>query len=108
MSGRARAVALGALTIALAALTIVLAACAPGPDPYCSDYDDATGRGVALCRAVDEQPVCDDEGDAARFERDADSVVRLVGGRAAICDDARQVVCRDDVGTPYCLPELVD
>jgi hypothetical protein len=88
--------------------SIALAACGPTIDPYCSDYDDLTGRGVALCRSVTEQPVCDEEGDTARFERDADSVVRLVGGRAAICDEAREVVCPEDIGTPYCLPELDD
>ncbi|MDQ3035682.1 MAG: hypothetical protein M3Y87_24970 [Myxococcota bacterium] len=83
-------------------------ACGPEPDPYCTDYDDVTGRAVALCRDLAQQPVCDAPADTARFERDSGGMVRLVGGSAAICDDDRQIVCPDEMGAPYCLPELAD
>ena len=93
-----------ALWVACAAML----GCGPEVDPYCSEYDDPTGRGIALCRTLSEQPVCDADGDTARFERDSAGMVRLVGGDPAICDLDRQVVCADGTGTPYCLPELAD
>jgi hypothetical protein len=89
----------------IVAVAAAVAACAPPPDPYCTEVDDPSGRGIALCRDDHEQPVCDDPGGTARFERDAMGMVRLVGGAFAMCDEARQVVCLDRAVLPYCLPE---
>ncbi|UJR79599.1 hypothetical protein [Sandaracinus amylolyticus] len=95
---------------ALAALLVLgLAACGSEVDPYCSEVDDPTGRGVALCRAGSETPVCDVPGETAHWERTSSGgAVRLVGGTLAFCDDAREVVCTDRSVAPYCLPELRD
>ena len=87
---------------------LVLAACESEIDPYCSEVDDPSGRGVALCRDGHEQPVCDDPGETARFERDAAGVSRLVGGEMARCDESRQVVCADRTTSPRCIRELTD
>jgi hypothetical protein len=90
-------------------LALTLAACAAEPDPYCADY--GTGGpmpGVPLCRDLHLDPVCDDEGDMARWELDGAGVHRLVGGTLAICDDALQVVCAVREVVPYCLPQPVD
>lgn len=94
--------------LGVVACVLALAACGEEIDPYCSEVDDPTGRGVALCRDGLEQPVCDAPGETARFERDPAGVARLVGGEMAFCDDSRQVVCADRAVAPRCIPELVD
>ena len=97
------------LAVASIAVTTTTAGCAASPDPYCADY--GTGGpmpGVALCRDLHQDPVCDGPADMARWEIDGGGVHRLVGGSLAICDDALQVVCADRVAIPYCLPQPDD
>ena len=90
---------------AVAVLAVASAGCAAAIDPYCSDVNDPTGRGIPLCRDLRAQPVCDLPGMTASFQPDAMGVVRLVGGTPALCDDARQVVCADRTILPRCLHE---
>lgn len=109
LGGRARHTRARAVPAALAAACVVVAlGCGGGPDPYCSEYDDMTGRGVALCRDLSARPVCDAPGDTARFERDASGNLRLVGGDPATCDEARAVVCADPDVLPRCVVEPSD
>lgn len=90
------------------ACALALAGCGSEVDPYCSEVDDPSGRAVALCRDGHEQPVCDEPGETARFERDSAGVSRLVGGTMALCDESREVVCADRTTAPRCIPELRD
>ena len=87
----------------------LLAAAGCGPDYYCSEFDDATGRPVVFCSNPRAEPVCDLPGDEARFEEDPEMGLVLVGAERAECSSEREVVCpMGTVGDPYCIidPEL--
>lgn len=89
------------------ALAVLVSACGGGTGPYCAAHvgDDGgivPGEGTALCRDLRQQPVCDAEGDTARFERDGLGT-RLVGGSYAICDESLVVVCGDRSVAPRCI-----
>ena len=87
---------------------VLLAAAGCGPDYYCSEFDDVTGRPVVFCDNPRAEPVCDLPGDEARFE-EGDMGLTLVGAERATCNTDREVVCpMGTVDPPYCIidPEL--
>ena len=71
-------------------------------DPYCSSSVDLTGRAIAICRNGREVPVCDEEGEMARYEDDGRGGTVLTGGRTAYCGSEDVVVCANG-DAPYCL-----
>jgi hypothetical protein len=82
-------------------LVLSLVACA-GPPPFtCTTALDGSGRGIPVCRAENQVPVCDAPGVMARFT--GPSVSTLADGSLAVCDSSNQVVCSDRTVLPHCL-----
>lgn len=84
-------------------LALLALACAAPPPYACSTPIDTSGRGLPLCRAAGQTPVCDDPGATAHYETDALGVSTLVGGTVAVCDSSNQVVCPDRTVLPHCI-----
>jgi hypothetical protein len=90
-------------------LSLALFAAACGSDaPYCSEFIDISGRPTVYCPNARQDPVCDLEGDHARFV-EGPMGLELVGAERATCNVEEVVICPPGtVGEPYCItdPEL--
>lgn len=84
-------------------VALLASACAAPPPYTCSTPIDPTGRGLALCHAVSQTPVCDASGAMAHYELNTMGTYMLVGGTTALCDSSNQVVCADRTVTPHCI-----
>lgn len=92
-------------SLPLLALPLLASLAGCGPDYYCSDFDDATGRAVAFCDDPRQSPVCNLPGEEARFEEGTRGT-ELTGAEYATCDEAREVVCPfGTVEPPFCITE---
>jgi hypothetical protein len=88
-------------------LSVVALGCAAPPPYQCSSPVDTSGRGLALCHAANDIPVCDDPGEMAHYVDDAMGGHVLAGGTHAICDGSNQVVCPDRTVMPHCIAQPV-
>ncbi len=89
-------------------VTTILAACASPPPIACTTPIDSSGRGLPLCHAANDTPVCDTPGATAHYEMNALGGYSLTGGTTAACDDSNQVVCADRTISPHCITQPVD
>jgi hypothetical protein len=94
------------LPLAVVVLAGCLASCAAPPPAHCTIAAvDGSGRGLPVCRAADEIPVCDAMGEMARFTGGSTST--LEGGSLALCDSSNQIVCSDRTVLPRCISRPV-
>lgn len=82
-------------------IALCLAACAAPPPLGCTSAIDGSGRGIPICNASNEIPVCDLPGQMARFT--TTTTASLEGGTLALCDSSNQIVCSDRTVLPHCL-----
>ena len=86
----------------LAAMCFAASACA-SVEPFCSEFDDDTGRAIILCPGSGRIAVCDEPGTTARFEREESGSI-LRGGDEGRCNAEREPSCpAGTVGEPYCI-----
>ena len=61
-----------------------------------------SGRGIPVCHASDQVPVCDAPGMMAAYVMGTPGYT-LQGGTLAVCDTSNQVVCPDRTVSPHCI-----
>jgi hypothetical protein len=83
---------------------LVLVGCS-SPPYLCTTPTDMSGRGIALCRAASQTPVCDATGMTASYVMGSLGGYVLQGGTIALCDSSNQVVCADRTVLPHCIAQ---
>lgn len=93
------------VALALVLLLFSTAGCGGGNVPECDpEIVDLTDRPIVFCRDEGTFPICDLDGDMARFEEGVGGRPQLVGGERPYCEgEEGVVVCPTSNSEPYCL-----